>query len=133
MRLNIDLSVPVAVHAADRLWQPTKASGVERQPLARLGEDRALAVSLVRFARGSGFAFHRHPGGEEVLVLDGVFQDEAGDHPPGTYLRYPVGSGRCCMPRSVLSRTHEGGFPLPSRPLPQRRMARLKALPGLPR
>ncbi len=93
MRLNTDLGMPVALHAADRAWQPTRGAGVERQPLSRLGGERARAVSLVRFAPGSGFPFHRHPGGEEVLVLEGVFQDEAGDHPAGTYLRYPAGSG----------------------------------------
>jgi anti-sigma factor ChrR (cupin superfamily) len=34
---------------------------------------------------------HDHPGGEEVLILDGVFKDQFGDGTPGTWLRYPIG------------------------------------------
>jgi anti-sigma factor ChrR (cupin superfamily) len=34
---------------------------------------------------------HDHPGGEEVLILDGVFKDQFGDGIPGTWLRYPIG------------------------------------------
>lgn len=34
---------------------------------------------------------HDHPGGEEVLILDGVFKDQFGDGVPGTWLRYPIG------------------------------------------
>lgn len=46
----------------------------------------------VRYAAGSAFATHTHPGGEEILVLDGIFSDEQGDYGPGTYLRNPPGS-----------------------------------------
>jgi anti-sigma factor ChrR (cupin superfamily) len=40
-------------------------------------------------APGSQFSPHTHGGGEEFLVLDGVFQDEHGDLPAGTYVRNP--------------------------------------------
>jgi len=40
----------------------------------------------VRYARGSAFPSHEHPRGEEILVLEGVFSDEAGDWPAGSYL-----------------------------------------------
>jgi len=46
----------------------------------------------VRYAAGSRFAPHAHGGGEEFLVLDGVFQDEHGDFPAGSYLRNPPGT-----------------------------------------
>lgn len=46
----------------------------------------------MRYATGSHFDAHGHPGGEEILVLDGVFSDEHGDYPAGTYLRNPPGS-----------------------------------------
>ena len=45
----------------------------------------------MRYAPGSHFSAHGHPGGEEFLVLDGVFSDERGDHPEGTYLLNPEG------------------------------------------
>jgi len=43
----------------------------------------------VRYAPGSSFSPHVHTGGEEFLVLDGVFQDEHGDFPAGSYIRNP--------------------------------------------
>jgi anti-sigma factor ChrR (cupin superfamily) len=48
-------------------------------------------TSLVRYARGSAFHSHEHPQGEEILVLEGVFSDEAGDWPAGTYVLNPEG------------------------------------------
>jgi anti-sigma factor ChrR (cupin superfamily) len=65
---------------------------VERVMLDRIGGEIARATSLVRFAPGSSFPFHEHGGGEEVFVLDGVFEDEYGSYPAGTYLRDPVGT-----------------------------------------
>jgi anti-sigma factor ChrR (cupin superfamily) len=32
---------------------------------------------------------HCHWGGEEILVLDGVFEDEYGTYPKGSWLRNP--------------------------------------------
>jgi anti-sigma factor ChrR (cupin superfamily) len=46
----------------------------------------------VRYAAGSGYSAHTHNGGEEILVLEGVFSDEHGDYPAGTYLRNPPGT-----------------------------------------
>jgi anti-sigma factor ChrR (cupin superfamily) len=67
-------------------------AGVQRRILERDGEEVARATSIVRYAPGSHFSAHRHGGGEEFLVLEGTFSDEAGDYPPGTYVRNPVGS-----------------------------------------
>ena len=57
--------------------------------LDRLGDEIARATTVVRFAPGSRFPAHVHKGGEEILVLDGVFQDETGDFPAGSYIRNP--------------------------------------------
>lgn len=89
MRINADFSKRVAVHFADTPWVPSPAPGVERKMLDRIGDEVARATTIVRFAPGSAFAPHTHDGGEEYLVLDGVFQDEAGDFPVGTYVRNP--------------------------------------------
>ncbi len=93
MRLNDDLSAPTVVHAAAMDWAPSPAKGVERRMLFRIGEEKARATSIVRYAPDSRFARHGHPGGEEFLVLEGIFQDETGDFPPGTYVRNPPGTG----------------------------------------
>lgn len=92
MRLHAEFDRRVAVHAADAAWVASPMRGVERLMLDRIGGEVARATSLVRYAPGSAFPGHSHAGGEEYLVLDGVFQDEAGDHPAGTYVRNPPGS-----------------------------------------
>ena len=57
--------------------------------LDRIGDEVARATSIVRYAPHSHFSAHAHGGGEEFLVLEGVFQDEHGDYPVGTYVRNP--------------------------------------------
>ena len=46
-------------------------------------------VALVRWQPGTRFHRHSHPGGEEILVLDGELRDEHGVYPQGTWLRNP--------------------------------------------
>jgi len=74
-------------------WSASPMAGVTRRMLDRVGGEVARATSLVRYAPASRFERHEHGGGEEILVLNGVFSDEAGDHPAGTYLRNPPGTG----------------------------------------
>src|SRR5215475_7148281 len=92
MRINDELSKPVFVHAAKMDWVASPSAGVDRRMLFRVGGEVARATSVVRYARGSAFPRHTHGGGEEFLVLEGVFQDEHGDYPAGTYLRNPPGT-----------------------------------------
>ncbi|MBB4361714.1 quercetin dioxygenase-like cupin family protein [Bradyrhizobium sp. CIR18] len=92
MRINDDLSRPVIAHASQEDWIPSPAPGVDRRMLFRIGEEKARATSIVRYAPGSAFARHVHNGGEEFLVLEGVFQDDEGDYPTGTYVRNPPGT-----------------------------------------
>ena len=49
----------------------------------------ARATSLVRYEPASAFPAHDHALGEEFFVLSGVFSDEHGDYPAGTYVRNP--------------------------------------------
>lgn len=93
MLLNDDLSTRTLVDAAALDWTPSPAQGVERRMLFRIGAEKARATSIVRYAPGTRFARHGHPGGEEFLVLEGTFQDETGDFPVGTYVRNPPGTG----------------------------------------
>jgi len=89
MELNADFSRRVAVHAARLPWVASPMAGVERRMLDRIGEEVARATSIVRYAPGSHFSPHVHDGGEEFLVLEGVFQDEHGEFPAGSYVRNP--------------------------------------------
>lgn len=89
MELNADFSKDVRIAYDDNPWRATPGAGVERKMLDRIGDEVARATTIVRFAPGSAFAAHTHDGGEEYIVLDGVFQDEDGDFPTGTYVRNP--------------------------------------------
>jgi hypothetical protein len=89
MELNADFSVRTVVHAAQLDWVPSPIAGVYRRMLDRIGDEVARATSIVRYAPGSQFSQHTHGGGEEFLVLDGVFQDEHGEYPAGYYVRNP--------------------------------------------
>ncbi len=89
MELNGDFSKRAVVHAGTMDWKASPMAGVDRRMLDRLGDEVARATSIVRYAPGSSFSPHVHTGGEEFLVLDGVFQDEHGDFPVGTYVRNP--------------------------------------------
>ena len=89
MELNADFTQRVVVHAAQLPWVASPMAGVERRMLDRIGDEVARATSIVRYAPRSQFSPHTHGGGEEFLVLDGVFQDEHGDFPAGTYVRNP--------------------------------------------
>jgi anti-sigma factor ChrR (cupin superfamily) len=92
MNLNDDFAARAAVHAARLDWVASPIAGVDRRMLDRIGDEAARATSIVRYAPGSRFSPHTHGGGEEFLVLDGVFQDEHGDFGPGSYIRNPPGS-----------------------------------------
>lgn len=89
MELNADFKSIAIVHAGKEPWVKSPMAGVERRMLDRLGGEVARATTIVRYAPGSHFSPHTHTGGEEFLVLEGVFQDEHGDFPIGTYVRNP--------------------------------------------
>jgi anti-sigma factor ChrR (cupin superfamily) len=92
MKLHADLSQRVVVESEAIDWVDSPMVGVQRRMLERDGEEVARATSVVRYAPDSHFSAHTHGGGEEFLVLEGLFSDEYGDYPAGTYIRNPVGS-----------------------------------------
>ena len=98
MELNADFTQRAVVHAATLDWMPSPMPGVDRRMLDRIGAEVARATSIVRYAPNSHFSRHIHGGGEEFLVLEGVFQDEHGDYPAGFYIRNPPTSAH--TPRS---------------------------------
>jgi anti-sigma factor ChrR (cupin superfamily) len=90
--LNGDLSVRASVDTNDMDWAPSPSGTVWRKRVHLVGPPESGQVtSLVRYEPGSSFPTHDHPEGEEILVLEGVFSDEHGDWPAGTYLLNPEG------------------------------------------
>ncbi|HEY0893471.1 MAG TPA: cupin domain-containing protein [Cellvibrio sp.] len=91
-RLNADFSKRIVIRPEDYRWVASPMVGVERMMLDRIGDEVARATSIVRYAPFSEFSAHTHSGGEEFFVLDGVFSDENGSYPKGSYVRNPIGT-----------------------------------------
>jgi len=90
--LNGDLSIRVTADTAAMDWIPSPSGTVWRKRVHRVGPaESGQVTSVVRYQPNSQFPPHDHPGGEEILVLEGVFSDEHGDWPAGTYLLNPEG------------------------------------------
>ena len=89
MKINAEFDKRVVVHSAALDWIDSPMPGVSRRPLDRVGDEVARATTIVRYDPGSKFSPHVHTGGEEFIVLEGVFQDEHGDFPAGSYIRNP--------------------------------------------
>ena len=98
MQIHADLTERVVLNTTELPWQDSPMAGVQRRMLDRDGAEVARATSLVQYAPNSHFSAHTHGGGEEFLVLEGIFADEHGTYPAGTYVRNPVGSSH--SPRS---------------------------------
>lgn len=92
MQIRSDFSARVVVKAGEEGFVASPLPGVTRLMLDRDGGEVARATTIVNYAPGSHFSAHRHDLGEEFIVLDGIFADEHGAYPPGTYVRNPPGS-----------------------------------------
>lgn len=90
--LHGDLSARAVAHSTAMPWVASPSASVQRKRLHRTGgEEDGQVTSVVRYAAGAKFPAHDHPEGEEILVLDGIFSDEHGDWPAGTFLANPEG------------------------------------------
>jgi anti-sigma factor ChrR (cupin superfamily) len=90
--INGDLSLRVAVDTNRMEWTSSPSGSVWRKRLHLVGPPESGQVtSVVRYEAHSTFPAHDHPEGEEIFVLDGVFSDEHGDWPVGTFLLNPEG------------------------------------------
>jgi anti-sigma factor ChrR (cupin superfamily) len=76
----------VVCETAQATWFAGMVAGLSVMPLS---EFETTHTALVRWAAGTRFNPHRHHGGEEIYVIDGVFEDEHGRYPAGTWLRSP--------------------------------------------
>ncbi|MDN2480907.1 cupin domain-containing protein [Vibrio agarivorans] len=90
--LNMQFDKPVIINTSELDWLPSPKQGVWRKPLEREAAESGHVTSIVKYESGSSFSSHSHPLGEEIIVLDGVFSDEHGHYPAGSYLRNPPAS-----------------------------------------
>ncbi len=79
-----DQSVQIDTRSAQ--WYQGMVSGLTVLPLH---EFNGVNTALVRWAPDTVFNRHIHPGGEEIFVLEGVFHDEYGSYPTGSWIRSP--------------------------------------------
>ena len=76
----------IVVHTRATPWLQGMVPGLSVMPLHEFGTER---TAMVRWAPETYFNPHRHYGGEEILVVDGVFEDEKRRYQTGTWMRSP--------------------------------------------
>jgi anti-sigma factor ChrR (cupin superfamily) len=92
MDLNGELNIRASVATATMPWSASPSPSVWRKRVHRVGPaESGQVTSVVRYDANSSFPVHEHPDGEEILVLEGIFTDERGDWPAGSYLLNPEG------------------------------------------
>ncbi len=82
-------STRVVINTNTQPWQQGSAPGLSVMPLGGFASEH---TALVRWQPNTYFGAHRHWGGEEILVLEGLFEDQYGAYPTGTWLRNPHAS-----------------------------------------
>jgi len=85
--------VVIDTNAAE--WQPGKTDAYSEMLLHQHGAERTY---LIKWHAGKAFPLHFHRGGEEIFILSGVYADEHGTYPQGTWVRAPVGSSHAPRP-----------------------------------
>jgi anti-sigma factor ChrR (cupin superfamily) len=75
----------VVIDTTTQPWQP----GHGGLQVMSLHEHRGEQVALVKWPANERFQQHTHLGGEEIYVLSGVFIDERGRYPAGSWIRCP--------------------------------------------
>ena len=89
MDVNADFSRRIVMHGDAIDWEDSPMPGVQRRRLDRVNATHDRVTTIVQYAPGSQFSTHAHSGGEEFIVLSGLFEDEYGDWPEGSYVRNP--------------------------------------------
>lgn len=92
MNLNADFSQRIVIQPDTLPWSPGPSSGIEQKLLEQEGAEGARTTAIVRYAAGTSLPGHGHNLGVEIFVLEGVLNDESGDHGPGNYIKNSSGS-----------------------------------------
>ena len=91
--MNEDITQFARVDTSTLEWSPSPSAGVWRKRCYLAGDTEKSAVtSVVRYDPESAFPTHQHPDGEELFVIDGVFEDDTGHYGPGSFILNPPGS-----------------------------------------
>ena len=90
--INADFQQRIVIRPDDYRWVDSPMPGVKRMKLDLVDEELERATTIVRFEPFSEFSPHTHTGGEEFLVLEGVFSDEHQSYKKGSYVRNPIGT-----------------------------------------
>ena len=72
-------------------WRESPYPGVRWKKL-RFDEASGESAVLLQFTPGASYGTHRHPGGEQYLVLDGTLEDGGRSYGRGTYVHHGPGS-----------------------------------------
>ena len=84
--LSPDDSERVVVRTHKSAWFRGMVEGLTVMPLSEFGTSH---TAMVKWAPGTYFNAHRHYGGEEIYVVEGVFSDEYGSYTQGSWIRSP--------------------------------------------
>src|SRR5438552_13094300 len=85
--VNGNLSVRAVADTTRMEWAPSPSRSVWRKRVHLVGPPYSGQVTSVgRYGPPSRFPPHDHPHRVEILVFEGVFSDEHGDWPAGTFL-----------------------------------------------
>lgn len=84
--LDPEDTAKVVIHTFQSPWYRGMVDGLMVMPLSEFGTRH---TAMVRWAPGTYFNPHRHYGGEEIYVVEGVFSDEHGSYPKGSWIRSP--------------------------------------------
>lgn len=72
-------------------WRATRYEGISLHVLRRDRETGDSTV-LIRMKSGCGYPAHSHNGIEELLILQGGYLDQRGEHRAGDYVLNEAGS-----------------------------------------
>lgn len=85
-QFDLQVAAHSVIQTRAQVWYQGMVAGLKVMPLHEFGAEH---VALVKWAPNTRFNPHQHWGGEEILVLEGVFCDEHGVYPAGSWLRSP--------------------------------------------
>ncbi len=77
----------ISVDYRDVAWEPGRGPGIYRKMLH--GDRKKGYTSLLKLEPGTKFPKHRHPKGEELVVLEGRIRIEGDWYEAGCYVYTP--------------------------------------------
>ena len=63
MIINADFTLKAVMNTQQMNWESSPAAGVQRKYLDRVGDEVAIASTIVKYAPNSSFTRHAHGGG----------------------------------------------------------------------